>query len=364
MKKPNYILVRKAKRPNAPWYVRKYDKGVRTDINLGTPDRKLAELELMRVKLAAEEMERHGIVGDPTEALKAKKTELSEPIASPSGILEKWETHMRVSGLREASVYRYVKAARRLVGNVSPASLTPSAVANIMASTVNLKNNTRHGYVNALQNLFSFMKRPDLSEALPNVKSEQTDRVWWTKEQMDEIIKHVSCDTAEHTLEYMDFFKVMATVGSRQGETAELRWCDVKTPGILYFRAETTKSRKEKMVPIPFSLWAQLEVRRPKNDSDPQFLDESDTRPVFPHIRSVSQASRYSVLSRALKKVGLTGGLHTFRHSVAVLLYGRANCDIKSVAQILGHSPQVSLLYYQHARTVDDLRSIVEDMQD
>lgn len=364
MKKPNYILVRKAKRPNAPWYVRKYDKGVRTDINLGTPDRKEAELELMRVKLAAEEMERHGIVGDPTEALKAKKTELSEPIASPSGILEKWETHMRVSGLREASVTRYLRAARHLVGGVAPFSLTPSSVANIMAGTVHLKNNTRHGYVNALQNLFKFMKRQDLVDALPEVKSEQTDRTWWTKEQMDEIIKHVSCDTAEHTLEYMDFFKVMATVGSRQGETAELRWCDVKTPGILYFRAETTKSRKEKMVPIPFSLWAQLEVRRPKNDSDPQFLDESDTRYVFPHVQSVSQASRYSVLTRALKKVGLKGGLHTFRHSVAVLLYGRANCDIKSVAQILGHSPQVSLQYYQHARTVDDLRSIVEDMQD
>lgn len=360
MKKPNYNLVKKAKRPNAPWYIRRYSKGVRTDINLETSDRKLAELELMRVKLAAEEMERHNIVGDPLEALKIKKSGQHEPIASPSGILEKWETHMRVSGLRETSVYRYVKAARRLVGNVSPASLTPSAVANIMASTVNLKNNTRHGYVNALQNLFSFMKRPDLSEALPDVKSEQTDRVWWNREQMDEIIRNVSCDTAEHTLEYMDWFTVMATVGSRQGETAELRWCDVRAPGVLYFRAESTKSRKDKMVPIPFALWSRLEVRRPKSKGDAQFLDESDTRPVFPHIRSVSQASRYSVLSRALKKLGLTGGLHTFRHSVAMLLYGKSN-DIKAVAQILGHSPQVSLQYYQNARSLDELRNIVED---
>ena len=56
MKKPNYNLVKKARRPNAPWYIRRYYKGVRTDINLETTDRKEAELELMRVKLAAEEM--------------------------------------------------------------------------------------------------------------------------------------------------------------------------------------------------------------------------------------------------------------------------------------------------------------------
>lgn len=364
MKKPNYNIVKKAKRASAPWYIRRYYKGVRTDVNLETTDRKEAELELMRVKLAAEEMERHSIEGDPLEALKVKKSVLSEPIAAPSGILEKWETHMRVSGLRETSVSRYMRAARRLVGGAAPSSLTPSAVANIMASTINLKNNTRHSYVNALTSLFSYMKRQDLLDALPEVKSEQTDRTWWTKEQMDEIIRSVSCDTAEHTLEYMDWFRIMSTVGSRQGETAELRWCDIKAPGVIYFRGESTKSRKEKLVPIPFSLWSQLEVRRPKSKSGTQFHDESDRRYMFPHIQSVSQASRYSVLSRALKKVGLRGGLHTFRHSVSMILYGKSNCDIKAVAQILGHSPQVSLQYYQNMRSVDELRSIVEDMDD
>lgn len=152
-------------------------------------------------------------------------------------------------------------------------------------------------------------------------------------------------DTAARTIEYKDYFRVMATIGSRQGETYLLRWKDLHD-GCLTFVAEHTKSRKERTVPIPYDLWASLEVRRGNPEEK-----------MFPLV-SPSQSRRYRVLRRALDELGLEGGLHTFRHSVSMLLFKKCG-DIKSVCQVLGHSPQVGLEYYQHTRSVEEVREKV-----
>lgn len=41
-----------------------------------------------------------------------------------------------------------------------------------------------------------------------------------------------------------------------------------------------------------------------------------------------------------------------------MLLFKRCG-DIKSVCQVLGHSPQVGLEYYQHTRSVEEVREKV-----
>ena len=93
-------------------------------------------------------------------------------------------------------------------------------------------------------------------------------------------------------------------------------------------------------------LWSSLEVRRGNPEEK-----------MFPLV-SPSQSRRYRVLRRALDELGLEGGLHTFRHSVSMLLFKRCG-DIKSVCQVLGHSPQVGLKYYQHTRSVEEVREKV-----
>lgn len=265
----------------------------------------------------------------------------SKPVSAPRGVLDHWEKDMRLAAMRESTIEHYTRAAHLLLGERKVDCLTPGDIRSIVGQN-GIKPNTRRFYRNVLRSLFSFMKRTDLVDALPKIKYEQADREWWTEEEMDDIILHVSSDTTERTLEYKDYFRVMATIGSRQGETYLLRWKDLHD-GCITFRAENTKSRKERVCPIPFDLWAQLEVRRKGNED-----------PVFPLV-SPSQSRRYRVLRRALDKLGLKGGLHTFRHSVSMILYRKCG-DLKCVCGLLGHSPSVALEFYQNTRSVEETR--------
>ena len=93
MHKISYTIVKKNKYPNAPFYVRVRETGRKPiDVNLETTDRKVAETELMRVKLAASEGS-----GDPLGALAVRQKELSQPVAKAGGVLEQWEAWMSLA---------------------------------------------------------------------------------------------------------------------------------------------------------------------------------------------------------------------------------------------------------------------------
>jgi len=347
MHKISYTIVKKNKYPNAPWYVRKRETGEKpVDVNLETTDRKTAETELMRVKVAASEGS-----SDPLGALSVRQKWAREPVSKVGGTLDAWESWMRVEGFRETSILKYRKAVRMLLNGRSVSELTPDLVRNIMAGTINLKANTRRGYADSLHRLFDYLKRPDLADALPKIKTEVGDRTVWTRDQMEEIIKCVSTKTAIRTLEFREYLSIMARIGSRQGETYELRWKDLdQSTGVLHFRAETTKARRERWAPLPTELWAQLELRR----------GEPEDR-MFPHIGR-DQGTRFEALSYAVKKAGVPkGGLHTFRHSVSTILYRKSGCNIQLTSKMLGHSPQIAMQYYVHGQSIEDMRELVED---
>lgn len=347
MHKISYTIVKKNKYPNAPWYVRKRETGEKpVDVNLETTDRKAAETELMRVKVAASEGS-----NDPLGALSIRQKWAQEPVSRPNGVLDGWVDWMRLEGFRKQSISKYERAVRMLLDGKSVADLTPDLVRNIMANKVNLKANTRRGYADSLHRLFDYLKRPDLAEALPRIKTEVTDRPVWTKEEMLEIILHVSTKKAARTEQYRQYFGLMSRIGSRQGETYELRWKDLNPDtGVIHLRAETTKARKERFVPCPTDLWAELEARRGQPEES-----------LWPDIGR-DQATRYEVLSYAIKKAGVPrGGLHTFRHSVATILYRKSNCDIQLTSRMLGHSPQIAMSYYIHGKNIEDMRELVDD---
>ena len=44
-----------------------------------------------------------------------------------------------------------------------------------------------------------------------------------------------------------------------------------------------------------------------------------------------------------------------------MILYREKGADIKAIAQLLGHSPAVSLQFYQQSRGLEDLRELVEE---
>lgn len=343
------IVQKRKKKEGAPWYLRVRSGGrILEEIHLGTKDRKEAEAELMRVRLA----EKDG-VEVPTDALAIRRKGPSGAVSSNARIFDGWIEKMRLDGLREASIARYTRCARYALRDSPAGALTVDRVKAIMAGTVNLSGSTRRGYANSLGSLFRYMGRLDLVEALPKkIKVDDTEKPSWTRGEMEMIVLEVNSDTAARTLQYREYFKLMSQVGSRQGETWGLLWRDLtedgKGNGVITFRGELTKSRKSRQVPIGFELYAELEDRR--GDPDGRIFD------LLPDC----QATRYAVLARALKRLGLPGNLHTWRHSVSRILYRKCQ-DIKAVSQLLGHSPQVALKYYQESRSVDELRKLVED---
>lgn len=345
-----YSIVQKNKtRAGAPWYLRVRDGGrIIEELHLHTKDQREAELELMKVKVAESEG-----VEQPLDALSVRRKAGVDGVVSSIRIFDGWEQKLRLDGLRETSISRYTRCARYALRDCPLGALTPDRVRTVMAGTVGLSGSGRRGYANSLRSLFRYMGRHDLEDALPvKIRVDETEKPSWTREQMAQIVMEVNSNTASRTLQYREYFTVMSQVGSRQSETWALKWKDLADDGhgegCLRFRGEITKSRKERIVPIGFELYAALEARR--GNPEDRIFD------LLPDC----QATRFSVLQRALKRLGLPGNLHTFRHSVSRMLY-RKTTDIKAVSQLLGHSPQVALKYYQESRGVDELRKLVED---
>ena len=44
-----------------------------------------------------------------------------------------------------------------------------------------------------------------------------------------------------------------------------------------------------------------------------------------------------------------------------MILYRQKGADIKAIAELLGHSPAVSLQFYQQSRSLEDLRELVRE---
>jgi len=280
----------------------------------------------------------------------------SEAVMTLRDCQSRWEAVRRLEGKREATLATYGRALRNMLDPDMPlTAFTQEKVKAILEARAGLKPATRRFYVNALRSFIRFIGKEygvrGLEDILPNISVDESDKVYWTPNDMALIILEIDAGDAEKTLQYRQYFTLMSQVGSRQGETGALRWKDIFDDGhgngCVRFVGSVVKTRVQREVPIGFELWAELEARR----GDPDGL-------VFDKISSC-QATRYYYLQKALRKLGLKGRLHTWRHSVALALYSKTK-DIKACAQLLGHSPNTSMRYYLAARSLEELRELMD----
>ena len=353
-------VIKNPKRKTCPWYGRIRQDGREKIVNLGTHDKTVALKWVEKQKNLLWQVNEFLDAGRPvpdelmaklitvdTPAFAQKHT--SEPVSAPGGVLERWEADARARGFREATLATYMRAFRMLLKDESIESLTPEKVKGILTKRANLSNNTRRHYCNSLRSLFTFMERVDLARALPHIRPVESSHVYWSELDMADIIAEVTSDTAERTLQYKDYFGLLAAIGSRNTETFLLKWENLHDDQTVTFPAAVTKANKTRTVPIPYDLWAQLEVRRGRPEER-----------IF-NLVSPSQSRRYRVLQRAVDKLGLPGsGLHMFRRSRSVLLYKKVK-DIKICAALLGDSPEVCIRHYQDAVTIDAVREAAFD---
>lgn len=175
-----------------------------------------------------------------------------------------------------------------------------------------------------------------------------------TEDELAAVLAVPDTDTISGLRNYLMIYLLAAT-GIRQGELRQLRRSDIlEREHILRIRAETSKSKRERYVPLPeersggrFRLSQALAgpLGRWLTWRHKIGLGADDLVFVTDKGGALSRYAVASALKRAGNKVGVRLTSHALRHTAAVLLL-RASSDMKLVYDILGHSSlDVTKLY-------------------
>jgi integrase len=166
-------------------------------------------------------------------------------------------------------------------------------------------------------------------------------------------------------------WRAFLETGARWSELTRARWGDLDLDQMtLLLRAENTKSRKRRVIPLRASIGAVLRdlltvheqvLSRPVSDSDPVFRTPEAacwSRPTNNAMRLFNR-----VLSRAaIERVDGEGrklDIHSLRHTFGSRL-ARHGVGLVQVQRLMGHSdPKLTAQVYTHL-DVEDLRKAVE----
>lgn len=123
---------------------------------------------------------------------------------------------------------------------------------------------------------------------VPNtpVKAVSAHKVAWTDDEVRRILSCIQHPRKDVQQECLLFFTIMATTGCRDSELRALRWEDFG-PDRVTFRAASTKSRKERTVPVNRTVQELASGLR------------EATGEVFPLV-PVSNQGRNKILRRAM----------------------------------------------------------------
>lgn len=361
-----YAAVLKNKgRPCCQYYGRIKQGNQQRLIPLHTKDKKEAELwAVAQRKLYRQirELDEAGIPV-PEELLAKLLTVNSTPVlarkqgsmglVSFARVVDEWSGDMALRGRSPRTISLYV---RNLGLFFKPHDtidmVTVERLQQIMRSKAGLKSATRRSIAETLRQFCRFIEERynmphELAKSIPNITVVNSPRTCWSREELQSILGFVDHQDPDTKKEYLAYFTLMCAVGSRQGETAELRW-EYYRDGCITFPAVSSKGGKSRTVPVPMSVQMLLAE-----------LVERDG-PMFPRISRVTQASRYAVWAKAVLAAGCRpGGLHDIRRSVATWIY-RTSGNLQAGAEILGHSPQVAMKHYLASHRPEELRKIID----
>jgi integrase len=159
--------------------------------------------------------------------------------------------------------------------------------------------------------------------------------------------------------------------GARYGELRQATWGDVDFGrGLLTLRAENTKARKKRVIPLRAGLLERLRALRVLHETIhgrlPNVTDHVFLAPEgAPHRRPSNNANR--VLRRLLERAGIERvdadgrkiDVHSLRHTFASRL-ARSNVSLFQAQKLLGHSdPKLTSRAYAHV-DAEDLRPAID----
>ena len=385
------VYLKNKDRKSATWTARIRQDGRTKDINLRTQDRAVAERWLRGAKRALEEYNDAEAEGKTTEELLGRVIRIDDVAVqrkaqgNPVSVreaLEKYEVELRRRNYRESTIGGYMATLKRLYVQADPVD-TVADIDGALRQFDGKSSGARHYYTAIVRGFVGFCAkkygvRP--SDDIPGVKVEALKtQPHWTVWQMRKIIEHAyvmrrgtrGVVDEEKTEWIRIYFWLLATSGLRQGEAHSIRWGDIDWANAqLNLRETETKARKARKAPIQSYVLELLagKFRRGRYAS---------TDPVFAGKVSGLQVVRYEILRRAIARANRElpvhsqipmGSLHTFRHSVAMILYSPdengVRPDLKAVANILGHSEHVALKYYQGTRPAEEQTDLLNSKFD
>ena len=166
------------------------------------------------------------------------------------------------------------------------------------------------------------------------------------------------------------FWVAILDTGARYGELRQATWGDIsQREGLLVLRAENTKSRKARVIPLTERLRAALKKLQVAQQELlgrlPQVTDHVFLSPTgSPWGRYTTNPMR--IFDRVLERAGIPRvdargqklDIHAMRHTFATRL-ARKNVGIPQAQQLLGHSdPKLTASIYTHL-DADDLRGAI-----
>ncbi|MEM7310634.1 MAG: site-specific integrase [Planctomycetota bacterium] len=181
-------------------------------------------------------------------------------------------------------------------------------------------------------------------------------------------------ETSSGVVPQAPLWLALAETAGRWGELTRSCWGDVDERTGLLLRAGTTKSRRERRVPLSARMLSELRRLRPfhhevygrlPRSSDPVFLTPTGS----PWMKNRPNAHRK--LQRLLKLAGIpranergeTVDIHSLRHTAATRL-ARAGVALTHAQRILGHSdPKLTAAVYTHLGS-EDLREAIARVPD
>jgi len=167
------------------------------------------------------------------------------------------------------------------------------------------------------------------------------------------------------------FWRAFLESGCRFGELTRARWADIDLDRrVLYLRAETTKTKRSRQIPLLNGLVAELRavretqalvLRRPLRPDDRLFLTPAGCAFTVATSGAMKVFDRL-LLAAGIERVdaqGLKLDIHALRHTAASRLL-RVGVPLQKVQHVLGHADsRMTSRIYAHLG-VEDLRDAVE----
>lgn len=252
-------------------------------------------------------------------------------------------------GLRPTTQEDYSKTLGIILGDHDSLMprFTTSLVSDIQRKYMCKADQTRRAYNNVLRQFVQWWQRKnkqydqEVVDAIHRVKCDRKAHDVWSMDEM-RLIADAALDFPTRI-----YFHTLRVTAARNQEVYLAKWGDLKG-NILSLRAENTKGRKSRPVPIAPDVLAMLEMYRG---------DAKDEDLIFREIPTTNTA-RNTALKRACDRAGIPRGtLHKFRHSAATY-YFRRGVDIKTVSQLLGHASETTTMaIYLEATSETELAS-------